>query len=95
MSSDGTSTCEGCGASVYKEHLDAGIARYEDGRLLCKHCVEEYKKSDNDVASSADADFEPIQFDDEDTFDKPHLRPRISFPVRSARAGWERWSTAR
>ena len=38
------STCQSCGASVYPEHLDSGIARYEDGKLLCAHCVKDFER---------------------------------------------------
>ena len=58
-----TSICQGCGASVYKQHLDSGIARYEDGKLLCSHCVVDFEKSHE---NSTDAGFEPIEFDDEE-----------------------------
>jgi len=58
-----TSTCQGCGASVYKQHLDSGIARYEDGKLLCSHCVVEFERSHED---NDEAGFEPIEFDDDE-----------------------------
>ncbi len=61
---DVTSICEKCGASVYKQHLDSGIARYEDGKLLCSHCVAEYEQA-HDSATVVEA-FEPIEFDDEE-----------------------------
>ena len=41
--SNDTSTCESCGASVYPEHLDSGIARYEGGKLMCSHCIAEFE----------------------------------------------------
>jgi hypothetical protein len=34
-------TCQGCGASVYKEHLDRGTAGYWAGELLCNVCLAE------------------------------------------------------
>lgn len=56
--------CKECGATVYREHLDSGIARYEDGKLLCAHCVTELENSrDNNTAPEA---YEPIVFDDEE-----------------------------
>lgn len=64
MSEDVTSPCAECGASVYKQHVESGIARYEDGRLLCSHCCEEYEKSHDGVGN--DAAFAPIEFDDGD-----------------------------
>ncbi len=62
---DTTSVCQECGSTVYREHLDSGIARYEDGRLLCAHCVAEFEaKHDGDVGGDA---FEPIVFEDEES----------------------------
>ncbi len=58
---DVTSVCEECGASVYREHLQSGIARYEKGKLLCSHCVADYEKA-HDAATTGEMeeDFEPI-----------------------------------
>jgi len=53
-----TTTCEGCGASIYQQHLDSGIARYEGGKLLCSHCVEEFERAHE--SGDAEVDFEPI-----------------------------------
>lgn len=64
MSSDHHSVCSSCGASVYPEHLDAGIARYEGGKLMCPHCVVEYEKTHDGEA--IDDMLAPIAFDDED-----------------------------
>lgn len=66
-SEDLTSICQECGATVYREHLDSGIARYEDGRLLCSHCVSEFEaKHDAAEGGSGGEAFEPIVFDDEE-----------------------------
>jgi len=64
MRDEVTSVCEQCGASVYKQHIDSGIARYEEGRLLCSHCVSEFERK-HDTGAGGEA-FEPIEFDDED-----------------------------
>lgn len=63
MTDDIASTCEECGASVYRAHLDSGIARYANGRLLCAHCATEYEKSRE---GKPDDEFAPIAFDDDD-----------------------------
>ncbi|MFQ5414704.1 MAG: hypothetical protein ACE5E6_09630 [Phycisphaerae bacterium] len=52
MSNEHMSVCGQCGATVYPEHLDTGIARYEAGRLLCVHCAEEYDR-EHDAAGGA------------------------------------------
>jgi len=62
MTDEVTSPCAECGASVYKQHIESGIARYEGGRLLCSHCAEEFEKSHD--GSGDDAAFAPIEFDD-------------------------------
>lgn len=58
---DVTFPCEACGASVYQEHLDSGIAKRVDGKLLCSHCVAEHEKSAGSAAEAVT--FEPIQLD--------------------------------
>jgi hypothetical protein len=35
--------CGECGASVYRNHLDTGLAGYMAGKLLCVHCFKERK----------------------------------------------------
>ena len=51
--SDEGSVCEACGATIYKEHIDSGIARYEAGKLMCPHCVGEYEKSHDAAVGAA------------------------------------------
>ncbi len=60
-----TSVCQSCGASVYKQHVESGIARYQDGKLLCSHCVAEYEHA-HDKEGAVDEAYEPIEFNDED-----------------------------
>ena len=66
MTDEVTSICQKCGASVYRQHLDSGIARYEGGNLLCAHCVAEYERSHDSVLSGDSQEFAAISFDDED-----------------------------
>lgn len=33
--------CDGCGATVYPEHLEQGKAKREGDKLLCRHCLAE------------------------------------------------------
>lgn len=40
-SSEITSKCVECGASIYQQHLDSGIAGYKGDKLLCSHCMAE------------------------------------------------------
>ncbi|MCO6436433.1 MAG: hypothetical protein J5J06_05040 [Phycisphaerae bacterium] len=60
------SVCTSCGASVYPEHLDSGIARYEGGKLMCPHCVVEYEKA-HEGEDLDDPDLAPIAFDEDDS----------------------------
>jgi hypothetical protein len=32
-------TCAECGASIYPEHVERGLAEHYQGKLLCVHCV--------------------------------------------------------
>lgn len=45
MSEEHVRQCEACGASIYREHLNAGIAGYWEGQLICAHCMAEREKS--------------------------------------------------
>ncbi|MCH7592214.1 MAG: hypothetical protein IH989_05500 [Planctomycetes bacterium] len=61
-----TITCESCGASVYPEHLDSGIARYENGKLLCSHCVKDYEREHGAGDTGKVETFEPIQLESDE-----------------------------
>ncbi|MCH8241162.1 MAG: hypothetical protein IH897_00970 [Planctomycetes bacterium] len=62
MSSEKTESCQGCGATVYPEHLETGIAKRLDGKLLCSHCVKEQQTAASGVLDV----LEPIPLDDDD-----------------------------
>ena len=64
MSKEHLSKCQECGASIYPEHLDTGIARYEAGKLMCVHCVEEYEAAHDAVGGQVEAD-EPMELVEE------------------------------
>jgi len=81
MTDDIASKCEECGASVYRAHLDSGIARYEKGRLLCVHCVGEL---DNVKKGNADDDFAPIAFDDDDDEPAPRTKTEAASKIHGA-----------
>ena len=59
MAAERVSVCQACGATIYPEHLDTGIAGYSGGQLMCPHCFAEAQKS-------ADASGNPILTDDKD-----------------------------
>jgi len=63
---DHVSICESCGATVYREHLDSGIARYEGGKLLCSVCVAEYERSHDAAGSGVAQELAPIEFEDDE-----------------------------
>ncbi len=63
---DQHSVCDKCGATVYKEHIDQGIARYADGNLLCPPCLSDFEKEEEAVARSGAGVMAPIEFDDDD-----------------------------
>ena len=45
MSEEHVRECEACGASIYREHLDTGIAGYWENQLLCAHCLQGKEKA--------------------------------------------------
>ncbi len=62
--------CGGCGASIYREHLDTGIAGYWQGHLLCPYCLQEKEKASGAFAEPvgvrAGEDLETIALADEE-----------------------------
>jgi len=59
-------TCDGCGASVYEQHIKNGIARKMDGKLLCAHCVEEIKDAHGGGEAGLEDELAPIEFDNDE-----------------------------
>jgi len=39
-------SCSGCGASIYREHLNRNLAGRWAGQLFCQTCLEERQKAD-------------------------------------------------
>ncbi len=60
------STCSSCGAAVYPEHLDSGIARYEDDKLLCSFCVADYEKEHDAIGKGKEPAAEAISLQDDE-----------------------------
>lgn len=67
--------CANCGASIYRQHIDSGIARYEGGKMLCSHCVVEYEKEHEGERAP---EFAPIEFDDDDDDDEEEVKVDLS-----------------
>lgn len=61
MSDDPVKSCEGCGASIYPEHIDTGIAGYHGGQLLCPHCLKEKKSGPSEEGN--EIDLSPVAVD--------------------------------
>jgi len=62
-------SCEGCGATVYPEHIEAGRAAYWAGQLLCPVCLNE-KKSETASGSAPPEAEEPLSLVDEEEVEK-------------------------
>lgn len=43
MSAEPTVNCDGCGATIFPEHLRSRLADRWAGKLLCPHCLNEKK----------------------------------------------------
>lgn len=65
MKDEVASVCSECGASVYRQHLESGIARYEGSRLMCSHCVADLERKQDDEGYKEDA-LETIEFEDDE-----------------------------
>lgn len=87
------SICDVCGASIYKEHLEQGIARHLDGKLRCPPCLLDYEKEEADLSASGKGALAPIEFDDDDDGDRADLSSsRIqssSTAILGAGHGWD------
>jgi hypothetical protein len=53
--SDSVASCEACSASIYREHIDRGLAGRWAGQLLCPHCLAE-KRGGGDLEHLSQAD---------------------------------------
>ncbi|MCP4593115.1 MAG: hypothetical protein GY842_20460 [bacterium] len=73
--------CEGCGASIYREHLDTGIAGYWESQLLCAHCLQEKEKSGGQGGAKPSEDLETISLVDEEPA-KPAAQSSSATQVR-------------
>ena len=65
------SACQSCGASIYPEHMDSGIAGYHGGKLLCPHCYADQQKGTDSTGAplsmaAEDEELSPIALPDED-----------------------------
>ncbi len=92
MTDDVASICQKCGASVYKAHLDSGIARYEGGNLLCAHCVAEYERSHDMLTGGDSNEFEAISLDEElvvEKDDMSHSKIMASVHTLGLAGGWD------
>ena len=68
MSEEQLRQCEACGASIYREHLDTGIAGYWESQLLCAHCLEDKEKARGASSGAKDEpDLETISLADDDS----------------------------
>lgn len=43
---DNVMTCSGCGASIYPEHIQRGLAMRMSGQLFCSYCMAEKHKAE-------------------------------------------------
>ena len=53
---DAVMSCNACGASIYREHIDRGLAGRWAGQLLCTHCLAEKRGGAADLEHLSQAD---------------------------------------
>lgn len=98
MKAEQHSVCAECGATVYREHLDSGIARYEGDKLLCSFCVADYEKMHDStgVPSPSESNLDTISLqDDEDDLMPAPARSRIHAVSKTMMGDVGAWSDAR
>jgi len=90
MKQEDVNVCDSCGASVYKEHLESGIAKHSGGKLYCSHCVADMERKQGSSVAPAN-DFVPIELDKEDSsstdLDMSSSRIRMTVDSKSKKAG--------
>lgn len=89
--SDVTFTCDQCGAAVYAEHIQSGIARRQAGRLLCAFCLQESGAPAGRATAVDDDELaEPINFDPDDA-DQKSASTASAFVTTNPAIGGGRW----
>lgn len=71
MSEEAVQQCQACGATIYQEHLDSGIAGYFQGALLCPHCRQERMKASGPSADAGAEGLETIALIDDEPIATP------------------------
>jgi len=87
MSRDVQSTCEACGATIFREQIENGLSRYEGGKLMCMHCVEEYESRSEPAASPASGyHLDPIALRDDEPA-RPVAKPAAASGMGTGGSG--------
>ncbi len=84
--SDVTFTCDQCGAAVYTEHIQSGIAKRLSGRLLCAFCLQ----GGSDSGGGGDL-AEPIDHEPGDANEKASSTMISAFATTNQAIGGGRW----
>ena len=97
MKTEPTSVCGACGASVYQEHIDSGIARHEDGKLLCSFCVADYERQRDALETpEASGSTESIALEvEEEELEKDRPKSRIQLSQGSMLGATGLWDDSR
>lgn len=94
-SQDGsTRTCDACGSTIYPQHLEKHLAGEKDGKLLCRHCLEESPPAPaarvDDSAQSGTSLHEPanptLALAASEPDDSEHAKPTRSYTAGLAAA---------
>jgi len=97
MSDKDIESCDACGAAVYPEHLESGKAGVANGKLMCPHCLADYKKSHHDdeprysgghtfKAPGEGDDAETVALTEDDASHGTHVKPMSSDTLAGAAA---------
>jgi len=91
MKQDDVSVCDQCGASVYEEHIESGMARRSGGKLYCSHCVADTERKQGSSVAAAVEDFVPIELDKEEggsaDLDMSSSRIRMAVEAKGKKGG--------
>lgn len=67
VESEYVKACDGCGASIYPEHIENRVAERIGGKLLCPHCVQRRRHAPAEVSAVRTAPFRRTLNPDVDT----------------------------
>ena len=84
LSAESVMTCMACGASIYQEHIDRGLAGMWAGEMLCPACLREKKEADQARGSAHEVGSLPLMDESEPAGDAEGMHAAESLVLSPA-----------